>query len=191
MTGKDDLYYIEEVRNGKISSFSYLVEKYQNFVYSLALKMLKNAEDAEEMAQDCFVKAFTKLDNFEGKAKFSTWLYSIVYHACITELRKKKNIFSSIEDNKITDQDEYRLFETITENKKENQEKYLSEALEKLPEEDNVLLSLFYYEGFSVSDIKQVTGLSESNVKIKIFRARKKVYSILQELLKDEIYSLL
>lgn len=191
MTVRDDLYYIEEVRNGKVSSFSYLVEKYQDFVYSLALKMLKNTEDAEEMAQDCFVKAYTKLDSYEGKSKFSTWLYSIVYHTCITELRKKKNIFTSIEDSKITDKDEYRLFETITENKKENQEKYLSEALDKLPEEDNVLLNLFYYEGLSIADIQQVTGMSESNVKIRIFRARKKVFSILQELLKDEIYSLL
>ena len=191
MTEKDDIFYIEEVKNGKVSAFSYLVEKYQDFVYSLALKMLKNAEDAEEIAQDCFVKAYTKLGTFEAKSKFSTWLYSIVYHTCVTELRKRKTNISSLEENMISDRDEFRLFEAITENKKEEQEKYINEALEKLPEEDNVLINLYYYEGLSVADIQEVTGMTESNVKIKIFRARKKVYTILQELLKDEIYSLL
>lgn len=191
MTEKDDLYYIKEVKNGNVSAFSYLVERYQDFVYSIALKMLKNTEDAEEMAQDCFVKAYTKLDSFEAKSKFSTWLYSIVYYSCVTEIRKKKTQLTSLEESRISDNDEFRLFETLTENKKEDQEKYLAEALDKLPEEDNVLLNLYYFEGLSVAEIKQVTKMSESNVKIKIFRARKKVYAILQELLKDEIYSLL
>lgn len=191
MALKDDLYYIEEIKNGKLSSFSYLVEKYQDFVYSLAFKLLKNTEDAEEIAQDCFVKAYTNLNSFEGKSKFSTWLYSIVYRTCITELRKRKTIVTSLEDSRITDSEEYRLFESITENKKADQEKYLSLALEKLPEEDNVLINLFYFEGLPVADIQQITGLSESNVKVRIFRARKKVYEYLQEMLKDEIYSLL
>jgi len=191
MAEQDDLYYIEQVKSGNVAAFSYLVERHQNFVYSMALKMLKNVEDAEEMAQDCFVKAYTKLDSFESKSKFSTWLYSIVYYACVTELRKKKKVFASLEESRITDKDEYRLFESLTENKKAEQEKYLNIAFEKLPEEDNVLLNLYYYEGLSISDISDITGLSESNVKIKTFRARKKVYAVLHELLKDEIYSLL
>ncbi len=191
MVHKDDLYYVEEVRNGKVSSFSYLVEKYQGFVYSLALKLLRNAEDAEEIAQDCFVKAYTHLDSFEGKSKFSTWLYSIVYRTCISELRKRKNAVISLEESRISDSEEFRLFETITENKKADQEKYLGLALERLPEEDNALINLFYFENLSVSEIQDITGLSESNVKVRIFRARKKVYEYLQEMLKEEMYSLL
>jgi len=94
----EDLYYIEAVRKGNVQAFSYLVEKYQKLVYTLALKLLKRPEDAEELAQDTFIKAYQKLDSYEGKSKFSTWLYSITYNAGISELRKRRIEFKSLED---------------------------------------------------------------------------------------------
>jgi len=187
----DDIYYIEAVRNGNIQAFSYLVEKYQKLVYTLALKLLKKPEDAEELAQDTFIKAFQKLDTYEGKSKFSTWLYSITYNACISELRKRRIEFKSLDDRLITDQDEQKMNDYYRETKKEDQEKYLTLALEKLPEDDQVLVTLYYYENQSMDEISTITGLSVSNVKIKIHRARKRMYSLLQEMLKEEIYSLL
>jgi len=187
----DDIYYIEAVRNGNIQAFSYLVEKYQKLVYTLALKLLKKPEDAEELAQDTFIKAFQKLDTYEGKSKFSTWLYSITYNACISELRKRRIEFKLLDDRLITDQDEQKMNDYYRETKKEDQEKYLTLALEKLPEDDQVLVTLYYYENQSMDEISTITGLSVSNVKIKIHRARKRMYSLLQEMLKEEIYSLL
>ncbi len=167
MNKTEDLYYIEAVRNGNVQAFSVLVEKYQRLIYTLALKLLKRPEDAEEMAQDTFIKAFQKLDTYEGKSKFSTWLYSITYNACISELRKRRIEFKSLDDRQISDQDEQKMHDYYRESKKEDQEKYLNLALEKLPEDDQVLVTLYYYESQS------------------------KMYELLHEMLKEEVYSLL
>jgi len=191
MKQADDIYYIEAVRNGNVAAFSHLVEKYQKLVYTLALKLLKRPEDAEELAQDTFVKAFQKLSTYEGKSKFSTWLYRITYNACISELRKRRIDFKSLEDQRFTDQDEMKMYDYYTETKKEDQEKYLNLALEKLPEDDQVLVTLYYYENQSMDDISVITGLTVSNIKVKIHRARKKMYGLLHEMLNEEIYSLL
>lgn len=191
MDKRDDIYYIQSVRKGDVSAFAFLVERYQNMVYSLAFKLLKNTEDAEEMAQDTFVKAFQKLEMYEGKSKFSTWLYSITYNACISELRKRRIHFSSLEDQHISDQEEMKMHSYFTENKKEDQERYLAIALNKLPEDDQVLVTLYYYENQSMDEISMITGLTVSNIKVKIHRARKKMYELLHELLKEEMYSLL
>jgi RNA polymerase sigma factor (sigma-70 family) len=191
MNKTDDLYYIEAVRKGNVQAFSVLVEKYQKLVYTLALKLLKRPEDAEEMAQDTFIKAFQKLDSYEGKSKFSTWLYSITYNGCISELRKRRIEFKSLDDTRISDQDELKMHDYYREVKKEDQEKYLNLALEKLPEDDQVLVTLYYYENQSMDEISTITGLTVSNIKVKIHRARKKMYEILHEMLHEEIYSLL
>lgn len=191
MNKTEDLYYIEAVRKGNVQAFSYLVEKYQKLVYTLALKLLKRPEDAEELAQDTFIKAYQKLDSYEGKSKFSTWLYSITYNAGISELRKRRIEFKSLEDQKFSDQDEMKMHDYYSETKKEDQEKYLNLALGKLPEDDQVLVTLYYYENQSMDDISEITGLTVSNIKVKIHRARKKMYSLLHEMLNEEVYSLL
>ncbi|MBA4411283.1 MAG: RNA polymerase sigma factor [Bacteroidota bacterium] len=191
MNKNEDLYYIDSVRKGNVQAFSYLVEKYQKLVYTLALKLLKKPEEAEEMAQDTFIKAYQKLHTYEGKSKFSTWLYSITYNGCISELRKQRIDFKSLDDQRISDQDEQRMHDYYSEARKEDQEKYLNLALEKLPEDDQVLVTLYYYEGQSMDEISEITGLTVSNIKIKIHRARKKMYGLLHEMLHEEIYTLL
>ena len=187
----DDIYHIEAVRKGNVQAFSFLVEKYQKLVYTLALKLMKKPEEAEEMAQDTFIKAFQKIDSYEGKSKFSTWLYSITYNACISELRKRRIEFKSLDDRQISEQDEQKMNDYYRETKKEDQEKYLNLALEKLPEDDQVLVTLYYYENQSMEEISLITGLTISNIKVKIHRARKRMHSLLYEMLKEEVYSLL
>jgi RNA polymerase sigma-70 factor (ECF subfamily) len=191
MNDRPDSYYIEAVKKGNMAAFSELVVRYQDMVYSLALKLMKNSMDAEEVAQDTFVKAYQKLDSYQSKSKFSTWLYSITYNGCISELRKRRITFASIEDQKMSDEDERNIYDYFSANKKEDQDRYLTLALGQLPEDDQVLLTLYYYENQSMDEISAITDLTVSNVKIKIHRARKKVYSILQETLKEEIYNLL
>jgi RNA polymerase sigma-70 factor (ECF subfamily) len=191
MKQTDDLYHIEAVKKGNVQAFSFLVEKYQKMVYTLALKLMKKSEEAEEMAQDTFIKAFHKIDSYEGKSKFSTWLYSITYNACISELRKRKIEFKPLDDRQISDQDEQRMHDYYRENRKEDQEKYLALAMEKLPEDDQVLVTLYYYENQSMDEISVITGLTVSNIKIKIHRARKRMQVFLYEMLNEEVYSLL
>lgn len=188
MEKRDDIYYIEKVINGQTSYFSYIVDKYQDIVFSIALKVLRNREDAEEMAQESFIKAYKSLNSFKGNAKFSTWLYRITYNTCISEIRKRKNFFTSTEDIQIKDEAEEMNLDGIPE---ENREKYVKAALEKLPEDEYTLVLLYYFEDQSIDEISSVTGLSASNAKVKLHRARKKLYTILNEMLKEDIHTIL
>lgn len=188
MEKKDDIYYIEKVLSGQTNNFSFLVEKYKDIVFSIALKVLRNREDAEEMAQESFIKAYKSLHTFKGNAKFSTWLYRITYNNCISEVRKKKLKYVSTDDVQVPDEPEEMNFDGIPE---ENRSKYVKIALEKLPEDEYTLILLFYFEEKSVDEICSITGLSESNAKVKLFRARKKLYSILNEILKGEVHTIL
>lgn len=188
MENKDDNYYIEKVLDGQTNYFSYIVERYQDIVFSIALKVLKNREDAEEMAQESFVKAYKSLHTFQGKAKFSTWLYRITYNTCISETRKKKQHFISADDVQISDEAEEMNLDGIP---AENREKVVKAALEQLPEDEYTLILLYYFEDQPVGEISKVTGLTESNAKVKLHRARKKLYTILSDMLKEDLYTIL
>ncbi len=188
MEQKDDIYYIEKVKAGQTNYFSYIVEQYQDIVFSIALKVLKNREDAEEMAQESFIKAYKSLHTFKGNAKFSTWLYRITYNNCITEIRKRKIHFASTDDIEIKDESTEINLDGIPE---ENRAQAVKKAVEQLPEEQYTLILLYYFEEQSIEEISKVTKLSESNTKVKLFRARKKLYTILNEMMKDELYTIL
>lgn len=175
---------IEKVKQGNANAFSFLVNKYQDVVYSIALKVLKNRGDAEEMAQEVFIKAFRSIQSYQGKSKFSTWLYSITYNTCITHVRKKKMPVASVENLSEEDQET----EGGEEDFREEQAKYLETALKLLPEEEYLLIVLHYYEDQGIQDICEVTGLSESNVKVRLHRTRKKLYAIMNDLMKKEIF---
>ena len=100
MDQKDDRYYISKVLEGDMQAFSYLVDKYKDMVFTLAFRILKNRENAEEVAQDSFVKVYQNLKKFKSKSKFSTWLYRIVYNTAISRVRVKQNPTMSIDDQK-------------------------------------------------------------------------------------------
>jgi len=188
MEQKNDSWYVERVLKGDTQYFSYFVEKYKDIVYSIAFKVLRNREDAEEMAQESFIKAFKSLHTFKGEAKFSTWLYRITYNNCISEVRKKKIKFVSADDVQISDEpEELNLYGIPA----ENRAKYVKAALEKLPEDEYTLILLYYFDDKSIEEIGEITKMTESNVKVKLFRSRKKLYTILNDMLKEEIYTIL
>ncbi len=140
------------------------------------------------MAQESFIKAFKALKSFKGKARFSTWIYRITYNTCISEIRKKRVRFASVDDIQVSDDAAEINPDGLPE---ENREKYLKAALEKLPEDEYTLILLYYYEDQSVEEIKKVVGLSEANIKVKLHRARKKLHTILNSMLKDDLYTIL
>jgi RNA polymerase sigma factor (sigma-70 family) len=186
MMQMEELQIIERVQQGDTNAFSCLVTKYQDVVFSIALKVLKNRNEAEEMAQETFIKAFRSISSFRGKSKFSTWLFSIAYNTCITSVRKKKIPATSIDLIQLNDEDDDWDDLEITE---EERSKMLEMSLKKLPEDDYTLIILYYYEEQSIEDVSRIMGLSESNVKVKLHRARKKLYSIMSDLMHKEIYS--
>jgi len=185
---KDDTYYINRVLKGDTECFSYFVDKYKDIVFSIALKVLRNREDAEEIAQESFIKAYKSIHTFKGTAQFSTWIYRITYNSCISEVRKKKLKVISTDDVQIPDEPDEMNFDGIP---AENRARYVKAALDKLPEDEYTLILLYYFEDKQIEEIANITKMTESNVKVKLFRARKKLYSILNEMLKEELYTIL
>ncbi len=191
MEQKDDKYFIKRVKQGDSQAFSFLIEKHQNMVFTLAYRMLKNIEDAEEIAQDVFLKVYQHIDSFKGKSKFSTWLYQIVYNACISKLRKKKLDVDSIENLYKTEitSTECREVEQIIASKEKHQ--LIKNALLELEPDDSFLLTLFYLKELDHKEISKITALTRENIKVKIFRARKKLFDIFKKHMGEEVYSLL
>ena len=180
MSFKEDSYYIGEVLLGNTSAYAGLVEKYQSLAYTLALRMLKNPMDAEEVAQDAFVKAYVSLKSFKGTSKFSTWLYRIIYNTSVSMLRKKKIEMVKIEDRPEIERNIMQY--EITSDETDFTLKALEKSLESLESDEKFIVSLYYYENTSVDEISEITGLSKSNVKVKLFRARKKLHEKLMSL---------
>ncbi len=177
----NDKKIIQLVKKGDVSSFSILVERYQDMAFTLALSILKNREDAEEVAQDAFVKAYKNLGSFKGKSKFSTWFYQIVYRTSLSKLRVAKHRYESI-DNLSSKQGDPDSFE---QNKIDrlDKKKMLKAAINQLKEDEGFLVILYYYQELNIEEIAQCTDFSVSNIKVKLFRARKNLYNIMQKLM--------
>lgn len=188
---KQDKYYIERVLRGDINAFTYLVDEYKGMVYTIALRMLKNSEDAEELAQDTFVKAFNSLKNFKFESKFSTWLYRITYNGAISKLRKKQIEVYNVEDTVLPDSEVVSAYNAINELTRNEQKKYINETIEKLKEDDALIITLYYLQENTIEEICEITGLTLSNVKVKLHRARKRFYDELKIILKDEVKEIL
>lgn len=191
MDKNSDQSYIDRVKNGDSNAFAFLINRYKSMTYTLAIRIVKSHEDAEEVAMDSFLKAFQKIDSFKGESKFSTWLYTIVYREAITKVRKKTidtaEVDDFVKDNYSEDQD----FPQLEAMKEEEQKKYVRQAVDRLPEKDALIITLFYLNENSIEEIQQITDLTESNVKVKLFRARKKLKTELAGLLNEELNTIL
>lgn len=181
----NDRYYLDKIANGDPSAYAHLVNRYKDMVYSIAIKILRNHEDAQDLAQDCFVKAYQQLHQFEGKAKFSTWLYTITYRAAVTKLKERRvdTIAMGDDTDEIGDQMPNQ-FEQL--HNKQVQQR-VKAAINKLPETDALLVTLFYINDLPIREIEEITGLSKPNVKIKLHRARKVLERDLAFLLDKEM----
>ncbi len=187
MKYQDDNHYIDRVLAGDASAYSALVAKHRNLVFTIAMKILENREDAEEVAQDCFVKAYQALRTFEKKSKFSTWLYRIVYNAAISRTRKKRPEFVPVDDHMIRNYSEEEVSQGIGGIDPDEQKRMIDRALSRLPGEDSLLISLFYRNDHSVEEISHITGLSMSNVKVRLHRIRKKLYDELSVMVNQAV----
>ena len=190
MKYQDDNHYIDRVLCGDVAAFASLVAKHKNLVFSIALKISDNREDAEEIAQDCFLKVFQALKTFERKSKFSTWLYRIVYNAAISKTRKKKLEMVPMDNYVIDNYTDDELASGIDEIDPEEQKIMIEQAMEKLTGEENLLITLFYKGENSIEEISNITGLSMSNVKVRLHRIRKKLHDTLIVMMNKTINNL-
>ena len=171
--------YIQRILNGEKEVFGLLVNTYSQQVFQLIVRIVRNQEDAEELAQDCFMKAFRTLDKFKGECQFSTWLYRIAYNTAISSVRKKKQEFLYIDEKTINEIPDKEVNEQFENEINEQQLQQLNEAISQLLPDERGILQLFYKENKSIEEITIVTGLTTSNVKVKLHRLRKKLYLIL------------
>lgn len=187
-----DLALITAVLDGNTTVYSELVKRHQRFVFTLALRFTKNREDAEEVAQDCFVKAYRALGTFKQTSKFSTWLYSITYTSAMTLLRKKRLDTLSLndEENGLQLPDHSSAYDADNIEKK-SAYVYLNRAIESLSADDAAIITLFYKGEQSLEEIGQALHMEPGNVKVKLHRARLKLKDKLQYLLKDEVKELI
>ena len=187
MRFREDPYYIRLVLEGDTSAYRSLVEKHQDLVYTIVHRIITRAEEAEEVAQDVFVKAYQKLAEFKAEAKFSTWLYRIAYNTAVSHTRKKKIEFNAMDEEMIENHSENEVQHEIMGLSAEEQSQLIKKALSTLPRTDNLIISLYYYHGKDLEEISEIVGLSQNNVKVKLFRIRKKLLIEMNALLDKNI----
>ncbi|MGL4791623.1 MAG: sigma-70 family RNA polymerase sigma factor [Anaerotignaceae bacterium] len=186
---KDILTLIEKAQQGDSQAFGKLVQSHERFVYNVIYRMISNPEDAKDISQEVFIKAFKYIGKFDGKASFSTWLYRIAVNACIDELRKRKGKDTvsveaqlELEENSVKMQfadessnveDKIIAKEGLT---------LIKEAMEKISQEHKTIIVLRDIEGLSYAEIAEITETSLGTVKSRLARARKALKEIIIEM---------
>lgn len=177
---KNESNIISRILSGNTDEFSYFLDTYGQQVYTLIARIVNSECDAEELTQDTFMKAFEKLSSFNEESSFSTWIYRIAYNTAISFIRKK-----NIEVHTFDDSIWYMITDTEVDdalnNDTEEQIEKLQKALSKLTPDERTLIALFYEEEKSIQDIKHILNMSESNIKVKLHRIRKKLYIFIKE----------
>lgn len=184
MQQKSNQPNIEAILNGDSQAFSKLVDDYKNLVYTVALRMLKNTEEAEEVAQDTFVKVFKSIKHFKGESKFSTWIYRVAYNTCLDRIKKNKKelLNTSIDEVEGFDiKDINNALDTILANEKAL---LVRKCVEQLSPKDAAIISLFYFEEKNLKELSIILSLSENTVKVRLYRARTRLAIILRKQLK-------
>jgi RNA polymerase sigma factor (sigma-70 family) len=187
MVYKGDRLYIEQVLEGEINAFSYIVDRHKDKAFNLAFRICGSREEAEEITQDSFLKAYKSLGGFKMQSSFATWFYRIVYNTAISNVRIKKKGVLSLEDFPADATDFIGTNSSEEEAESEYRNALLNFALQKIKEEERGLITLFYYEEMSPDEITEVTGISKSNLKVKLFRARQKMLEIIENVEKKNL----
>jgi RNA polymerase sigma-70 factor (ECF subfamily) len=181
MSDREDIINcIDQVLQGNINAFTHIVDRYKDKTFNLAYRICCSREEAEEISQDSFLKAYRALGSFKRKSSFSTWFYRIVYNTAISYVRAKKKEILSLEDFPADATDFIGTCSSEEAAETEYRKSLINFAFQKISEEDRSLITLHYYEEMSTDEISEVTGTSKSNVKVKLFRARQRMLQIFE-----------
>lgn len=185
MTREQEAAIVRKVLGGDANAFETLVLEYEKNVYNIALRMTGNSEDAADMTQEAFIKAYNSLQSFRGDSKFSVWLYRIVSNVCLDFLRsrnRRPTVSLSVEDDDGEDAqldvaDESQSPELLLDRKLTRES--VRRGLDSLPPDYRQILLLREIQGLSYDEIAQALGLEVGTVKSRIFRARKRLCTFL------------
>jgi RNA polymerase sigma-70 factor (ECF subfamily) len=186
MTTNDDQILIDAIENGDTKAYAQLVNRYKDLVYTLAIRMLKHKEEAEEVSQDTFIKVFKSLGKFKGDSKFSTWIYKVTYNTCLDRIKKNKKHYNDVAIDEFTFNKLDSIDNALDNIIKEEKSVLIKKCINKLPEDSSALLTLFYFEELSLEEISKIINIEANTVKVKLFRARKKLAVILEQYLQPQ-----
>jgi len=178
---------IEEIRSGNTRAFSGFVDNYKDLVYTLSLRLMSNREEAEEVSQDVFIKIFKSLKNFKGDSKVSTWVYRITYNTCLDRIKKNKKKQRHVDVDYVKEVAFSDVDDALEKMVREEKSELINKCLAKLPAEDAGVLTLYYFEEKNLTELEKILNLSANTVKVRLFRARKKLAAIMEANLQHEI----
>jgi RNA polymerase sigma-70 factor, ECF subfamily len=179
MDRTEETQLVKSIIDGDAKAFSVVVKHYQHPVHSLIKQIVWCREDAEDLTQEVFIKAFVKLSSFRGSSSLSTWLHRIAYNTAISAVRKKKLNYVECDEMVLANLPEADVDEALNREDDERLLHKMEEAIEKLEPEERALLSLYYKQGLPVMEVASIAGLSPENVKVKLYRIRKKIYYLI------------
>lgn len=187
MTKEEDLALIKRAKQGDESAYRVLLKKYERSVFTICLRMVRNREEAEDLAQDAFVKVFSMLERYNPTYAFSSWLFKITSNLCIDSLRKRRIEGVSMDEPVQSDSGEYvRQYESEEDDPetvaiKRERAGHLMEAIDRLPTHYKLMVLLRHQEGLSYEEIASTVGVPLGTVKARIHRARQMLRKLLEE----------
>ena len=180
----DEISIIKQVLGGDADAFEHIVKKYEKKVYNLALRYLKNRDDALDLSQEVFIQVYNNLAQFRGDSQFSTWIYRVTYNKCVDMLRKTQKLRRNV----VMSTDDENFFETrdcraSIEEDYEGRETLVTvmKIIDTLPSEQRDVVILRYIKDLSYSQIADVLEIAEGTVKSRLTRARLKIKEQLKE----------
>ena len=177
---QDEAHIIQEILNGKTALYEYFLDKYGQQVYLLVARIVSCQEDAEELTQDVFLKAFQQLSSFKAESRFSTWIYRIATNMAISSVRKRRYDVLHLDDAVFANLSDTQVDEAL-EDESEEQMQRLTDAMTKLAPDERALITLYYMEERPLSEIAFILDIKENHAKVKLHRIRKKLYVLIKE----------
>jgi|SRR6056297_747535 len=177
---------IENIKSGDKTAFSYIIDKYQTLAFNIALPIVGNVEDAEEVVQDSFIRVFKYIRQYNGESRFSSWLYKIVYNRALSKVQTNAKQWSktkSLKDQFVAKANNYEEKMDFLDNEIRNN--LLAKALGLIPESDRLIITLFYFGEKSIQEIAEITSWKVSKCKVKLMRARQKLEVLLKHTKED------
>lgn len=178
-----DQEIIKKILKGQGDLYEEIISRYKNGVYSLCIRMVRNHEDAKDLAQEAFIKAYQNLDKYNPEYKFSTWIFRVASNLCVDYLRKAKKQTLPYEDKLSMPHDTASAEDMYIHS---DNKKVIEKAILDLPEEYRVLIILYHKEGLSYEEMSKVLNLPLSKVKNRLYRGRNKLKDKLKDIRREE-----
>ena len=174
MSALTETELVEAVRQGRREGQTEMVSRYAERVFAMIARQVPDMMDAQELTQDTFLRAFSHIDSYDPhKASLSTWLCRIAYHLTLDHLRRRRPVIVAMEDN--TDISDEELEAELSTGREERIEQ-LMEVIDELPDDERMLLTLYYFEDRPLAEITYITGIEPAELANRLYRTRKKLY---------------